>query len=1021
MSKSILILMGEIPYPVFKGNQNRMFEFLKIFIDLNYDVHLNILNSNQKHRKSIDIEKDIKFVLPKIKTIQVRRHPKFKTNTEYNFRKYFENILDKNNDISNIETVPPNFKKVVSDSIKLITPDIIFVNYLKLSKAIPSSYKGRRICDLHDIQCDITKEAIRLNMLKKTIDIKKFCESELKLMKEYHTLIAINPNESKQIAKNINDSRNIITIPAFMELPKLEEDVIFDYDILFVGSGSPFNIDAAMKFIAKCMPILRKQFKNIKLAIVGDVSNTSAVKKVKNKDIFKLGRVDNLSKIYRKSKVVICPLRGGAGMKIKVIEALSHGKAIVTTNVGANGIQIINSINGFIEDDWVSFADKVALILKDDSIRLKIEKNARLTAVRYYQPSSIYSQLKKVIEGYDEYYSNFETDFLDIKENKNNNLIVKEKKKKMLIFSMEARLLMNYSIDFAEKIYQEGVEPLFIKVENNYFNSFQKKGFDVISIKDNFKNDNKEIDKIIKHYTVDIKNLKNIIYSDIDFSEDISIHKMMFPEHFKNDTKQIASVRYAFKLLITVDRIIAKYEPDCILGWNGNGPHMIYIFKVLAKKYNIPMIQMERGLLPNTYIVDTQGVNYKSNFSGSYLPLISKNEATNVNQYIINFQTNMQSIVGVSEENRTKEYIYTKLGLNLNENYIFFPQQIEGDSNIIINSNIYKKMHDVLSDLLIVAERLNLKVVTREHPENTKINKTPTHKLLILSNDIHIHSLLKFSLCNIVINSTVGLESLLFEKPTIALGNSLYSGKGFTYDVRSLEGIFKTIKENITVSQKFTENEKMKFNKFISFLIHDYLIFTDRKIKNKSILNILKATGLRNFSTLKMNNTLISTNNIFDSLIMKNNKNIMLIDTLGNDSRRYYTGSNRPIVDINSFFKELDLFCKNNYITLVSSEKNNNILENVNDFIHIKVKYSTKIKSKFFEILKNINNKNKILKIKNHNHKILEILKIIKEKDNKYDYIIIIIHQSEKEWLNLIKNYKTNSTKIFIDEYFTMY
>jgi len=982
--KDILILMGEIPFPVFKGNQNRIYEFIKIFVNLGHNVHLGILNSNQKERKSIDIEKDLRNVLPSLKTIVVRRHPNLKKNKIYNIKKKIFNISSKN-DISNIETVPPNFKDAIKKQIININPDILFVNYLKLSNAIPTSFKGKLVCDLHDIQCDITKEAIKLNVYKKKIDIDKFCLSELKLMEKYDTLIAINPNEAKKISLNIKKQIELITIPAFMQLPKISITE-FKYDVMFVGSASPFNVDAAMKFIAKCMPYLRKKHVNIKFAIAGDVSKSSAVSKVKNNDVIKLGRVDDLSQLYSQSKIVICPLRGGAGMKIKVIEALTFGKPIVTTNVGADGIIIKDGVNGFIADDYQSFSEKVSLLLGDNKLREEFEKNARLTAVKYYQPDSVISQLQKITDNYDDYYSN-KSSFTFPTINK--EIHFNQKKKRILIFSMEARSLMEYALDFGKKVSLLGFEPIFIKVENSYFNVFQEYGFKVISIKDYFKKiKQNEIDKTIKKSNIDYKNLENISYYGIDFSEDIQIHKMMFPLHFEGN-KQISSVKYAFKILITIDKIINQVAPQSILGWNGNGPHLIYLLKVLAKKNDMPILQMERGLLPKSYLVDPQGVNFKSFFSGSFLPLITEKEEKESSRYIDSFKNNMETIVGKKEKKEKKEEIYKKLDMSEKENYIFFPQQIEGDSNIIINSNRYKKMDEVLSDLLKVGEQLNLKVVTRLHPENMCISEVKKHRSLIVNNEIHLHSLLKYSIVNVVINSTVGLESILFDRPTIALGKAIYTDKELTYDVNSYDGILQTI--NDIKMNNIKKIDKKKTLRFVSFLINEYLIFIDEKGISKSTQNILKRVGFNDFKItkqIKKVNGLSFSNDI-------DNKNILLLDFLGMNSKRYYTGPNRPEISINHFIDcYSNLFDKN--ITILTTNKNLNIKKNI-QITCFKINDDS-IKERIHKICINAHNQ-----IKTN------------------DYIIIIIHQDHRDWMPFIEKHVQNNKVVFIDEYFLPY
>lgn len=75
-----------------------------------------------------------------------------------------------------------------------------------------------------------------------------------------------------------------------------------------------------------------------------------------------------------------------------------------------------------------------------------------------------------------------------------------------------------------------------------------------------------------------------------------------------------------------------------------------------------------------------------------------------------------------------------------------------------------------------------------------------------------------------VINSTVGLESLILNKLTFVLGNSIYTGKGFTYDVRSGEEIISLYREFAHQSDDEKYEKELKFKSFLIYLLCNYLV-----------------------------------------------------------------------------------------------------------------------------------------------------------------------------------------------------
>ena len=113
-------------------------------------------------------------------------------------------------------------------------------------------------------------------------------------------------------------------------------------DLLFVGgfAHNP-NVDAIKWFDEAILPRIKARNPNIKLTIVGSGA-TDEIKAIGEKPDYNfLGYVtdEELEKLYEKARIVIAPLRYGAGIKGKIIEAMSKGSAIVTTNCGAEGIE----------------------------------------------------------------------------------------------------------------------------------------------------------------------------------------------------------------------------------------------------------------------------------------------------------------------------------------------------------------------------------------------------------------------------------------------------------------------------------------------------------------------------------------------------------------------------------------------------------------------------------------------------------------------------------------------------------
>jgi glycosyltransferase involved in cell wall biosynthesis len=138
-------------------------------------------------------------------------------------------------------------------------------------------------------------------------------------------------------------------------------------EIVFVaGFGHPPNEDAAVWFVREIFPLVRDAVPGASLRIIG--SNPSAgVRGLGGDGVEVFADVSDaeLAAAYERARVAVVPLRCGAGVKLKVVEALRAGVPLVTTSVGAQGLAGLAS-EVAVEDDAALFAGAVVALLRDD-------------------------------------------------------------------------------------------------------------------------------------------------------------------------------------------------------------------------------------------------------------------------------------------------------------------------------------------------------------------------------------------------------------------------------------------------------------------------------------------------------------------------------------------------------------------------------------------------------------------------------------------------------------------------------
>lgn len=201
------------------------------------------------------------------------------------------------------------------------------------------------------------------------------------------TIKRLEPNVDVQMIPNgIDHEPSIVQLHSYGRKNLLENSIYSNIQggkgpsILFVCNFAyEPNVDAALYFSKYIFPLILNQVPTTILYLVGNsppaevfaLKNTSS----KSSHIEVTGFVESINPFYKAAEVVVCPLRIGGGIKVKILEALKAGKAIVSTSVGAQGLEIDN--RALCVCDKVSdFANNVIRLLVNPHERYLQEQEA---------------------------------------------------------------------------------------------------------------------------------------------------------------------------------------------------------------------------------------------------------------------------------------------------------------------------------------------------------------------------------------------------------------------------------------------------------------------------------------------------------------------------------------------------------------------------------------------------------------------------------------------------------------------
>jgi hypothetical protein len=142
---------------------------------------------------------------------------------------------------------------------------------------------------------------------------------------------------------------------------------------IFIGSGNSVNQDAVGFLVEKIWPLVRASVPEATLEVCGRVCADATTGLP---GVHLVGEVANVSEVYDRAWLVLCPLRFGTGLKIKSIEALGQGKALVTTSSGCAGIEDGEG-KAFLRGDLAeAFASHCINVLTERNVRNSLEQGA---------------------------------------------------------------------------------------------------------------------------------------------------------------------------------------------------------------------------------------------------------------------------------------------------------------------------------------------------------------------------------------------------------------------------------------------------------------------------------------------------------------------------------------------------------------------------------------------------------------------------------------------------------------------
>jgi glycosyltransferase involved in cell wall biosynthesis len=294
--------------------------------------------------------------------------------------------------------------KTVAGWLSTKSFDVAVCDFLSASLNFPGKLITPTVLFQHNVESSLWQRmaASESNPIKKLafkIESAKMSSYERAALKRFHHVIAVSEHDRKQMLA-MDSSCEITVVPTGVDTRKFSaapSSTTNPPRIVFSGSmdWEP-NIDAVDYFCQRIWPGVLEEFPNAIFQIVGRNPHAK-VQRLASDSVRITGTVPSVAEYLRDASVVVVPLRIGGGTRLKIFEAMAMGKAIVSTSIGAEGLEVQSGRDCMLADDAAAFTQAILLLLRDAKLRRKYEQ-AAVQLASHHDWSRIVLQFAAVLQ-----------------------------------------------------------------------------------------------------------------------------------------------------------------------------------------------------------------------------------------------------------------------------------------------------------------------------------------------------------------------------------------------------------------------------------------------------------------------------------------------------------------------------------------------------------------------------------------------------------------------------------------------
>jgi glycosyltransferase involved in cell wall biosynthesis len=308
---------------------------------------------------------------------------------------------------------PPGFRRWFARLVERTSPDLVVINYIFWSGLLDHDRHAKpfvKVMETIDLvslnlqmwaslEKHLPPPPVDASAIDNQILEEDFFErqglavrpEEYAIYDKYDYTIAISRQEAEAIERHTAYT-SVLHIP-MTQSPRYISNR-YDGPALLPTGPNPFNMQGYFYFVKRVLPLIRSRIPSFCLQVTGYCSERVCPEE----NVLLSGFVPDLEAVYESARFVVCPIFGGTGQQVKIVEAMARGVPVVALRAVSKRSPIQHGVNGLVADTAEEFAEHVCRLWDDPELCWQLGRQARETIAAEFSPSHVSQALASMFD-----------------------------------------------------------------------------------------------------------------------------------------------------------------------------------------------------------------------------------------------------------------------------------------------------------------------------------------------------------------------------------------------------------------------------------------------------------------------------------------------------------------------------------------------------------------------------------------------------------------------------------------------